>query len=69
MFIEQPKPVKLSSKESHAKAKSLRIERRQKDCSHYDVTVEIKKLWEDLRRQDMSKDKRMQLCDKVGCFM
>ena len=62
---EKPKPVILTSKEAHAKGKALRHERRQKDRSHYDTTVEIKKIWEELRRLDLPKDQRQQLCARV----
>ena len=60
------KPVILSNKEAHSKAKSIREERRKKDCSHYDTAVQMKKIWEDLRRHDLHKDKRAQLCDTVS---
>lgn len=46
--------------------KTLREERRKSDRSHYDVTVEMKKIWEDLRRHDLPKDQRMQLSEKVA---
>lgn len=69
LFSEKPKPVILTSKESHAKSKTLRKERQQKDRSHYDATVEMKKIWEDLRRQDLPKDKRAELCNKVWKYV
>ncbi|XP_067928870.1 pumilio homolog 3-like [Watersipora subatra] len=62
---DKPKAVILTSKEAHAKSKTLRNERRQKDRSHYDATIEMKKIWEDLRRQNLPKDQREQLCRKV----
>ena len=72
LFEEDKKPVILTNKEAHTKQKSLRADRRQKDRSHYDVTVEMKKIWEDLRRHDLPKDKRAELSQKVSpcnCLM
>lgn len=63
---EQKKPVILTNKEAHAKLKTLRVERRQKDKSHYELTLEMKKIWEELRKHDLPKDQREQLCQQVS---
>lgn len=54
-----------TSKEAHADQKKIKEERRKKDHKYFELGLQAKRIWEEVRRDDCSETKRTQLLDQL----